>query len=269
MAPAAKEHKDCAPPETCRRAGIGRFVPLVVIVAVAVLVIAMGWHRQFSLENLVRHRAALDAFIAANGIAAIAAYAALYVVVVALSIPGAVFLTIAAGILFGAALGGAATVIGATIGATVIFVIARGALGEILIRWAGPGAGKLAQGFRADAFNYLMFLRLVPLFPFWLVNLVPAVCGVRLTTFVAATAIGIVPGTFAFAFFGAGLDSVLAAQAAAYNSCLATGSAACHLDFDLKTAATPQLIGALVVLGVVALIPVIVKRVKAARSAAR
>jgi uncharacterized membrane protein YdjX (TVP38/TMEM64 family) len=126
----------------------------------------------------------------------------------------------------------------------------------------------LAEGFRADAFSYLLFLRLVPIFPFWLVNLVPALAGVRLPVFAAATAIGILPGTFAFAFVGAGLTSVITAQGTAYRACLAAGRSDCRLDFDLKAAVTPELLIALAALGVLALIPVVVKRLRARSPAA-
>jgi uncharacterized membrane protein YdjX (TVP38/TMEM64 family) len=245
---------------------VARLIPLAVIVLLTGTVIAMGWHKQLSLEALVRHRAVIDGFVSEHRLAALAAYAGLYVVAVALSLPGAVFLTLAGGLVFGTLAGGIATLVGATVGATAIFLIAKTALGGWLTRRAGPLAEKLSAGFRADAFNYLLFLRLVPLFPFWLVNLVPALCGVRLGTFVAATAIGIVPGTFAFAAFGAGLDSAIAAQAAVYKACLAAGGADCRLDFDLKAAATPQLLAGLAALGVIALVPLLVKRIKAARA---
>ena len=185
---------------------------------------ATGAYRHISLETLVRHRMAIDAFIDAHAIVAVAAFAAAYVVVVALSIPGAALLTISGGILFGTLVGGVAAVIAATTGATIVFLIAKSACGESLTRRAGPLAGKLADGFRADAFSYLLFLRLVPAFPFFLVNLVPALVGVRLATFVAATLIGIVPATFVFAFFGAGLDSVLVAQEVAYRACVSPGA---------------------------------------------
>ena len=150
---------------------------------------------------------------------------------VALSVPVGFYLTVIGGILFGAVLGGLAALVGATIGAICIFLIARSAMGEHLVRRAGPLAEKLAQGFRADAFSYLLFLRLVPIFPFWLVNLVPALCGVSVATFAAATALGIIPATFAFAFVGAGLDSVIAAQQAAYRACVAAGRTDCRLEF--------------------------------------
>ena len=134
-------------------------------------------------------------------------------------------------------------------------------------RRAGPLGEKLAAGFRKDAFCYLVFLRLVPLFPFWLVNLVPAPAGVGLVPFVAATALGIIPATFAFAFFGAGLSSAIEAQEGAYHAFVAAQQMGCRLDFDFKTAATPELIGGLVALGLMALIPPAIKRYRARRAA--
>ena len=159
-------------------------MPLAVIALAMVAVFATGAHRHVSLETLVRHRMAIDAFIDAHAVAAVAAFMAVYIVVVALSIPGAVLLTISGGILFGTFVGGTATVIAATTGATIIFLVAKSACGEKPVRRAGPLACKLADGFRADAFSYLLFLRLVPAFPFFLVNLVPALAGVKLPTFV-------------------------------------------------------------------------------------
>jgi uncharacterized membrane protein YdjX (TVP38/TMEM64 family) len=105
----------------------------------------------------------------------------------------------------------------------------------------------------------------VPVFPFWLVNLAPAVVGVHLTTFVLATALGIIPGTFAYALVGGGLDSVIAAQEAAYHSCIAAGRADCRLDFSMAALVTPQLLAALAALGVVALIPVALRKRRARR----
>ena len=244
------------------RARLRRFAPLAVIMLAMLAVFASGAHHHLSLETLVRHRMAIDAFMAHHMIAALGVFIAVYIVVVALSIPGALFLTITGGILFGALIGGAASVTGATIGATLIFLIARSACGENIVRRAGPLACKIAEGFRADAFSYLLFLRLVPAFPFFLVNLVPAVAGVKLRTFMAATAIGIVPATFAFAFFGSGLDSVLAAQEGSYRACLAAGRSECPIHFELGTLVTPQLLAAFVALGALALIPVIVKRLR-------
>jgi uncharacterized membrane protein YdjX (TVP38/TMEM64 family) len=250
-------------PAQDRPSATRRFVPLAAIVLVAGVVLAMGWHRQLSFETLERHHALVHSFINQNKPTAIAAYIALYVTVVTLSIPGSLFLTLAGGMLFGAVVGGMSAAVGGTIGAICIFLIAKSACGEQLIRRAGPRAAKLADGFRADAFNYLLFLRLVPLFPFWLVNLVPAVAGVRLKTFVAATAIGILPATFVFAFLGASLESVVAAELAEFQACLAAGRQDCRLDFDPHAGATLKLLTALVLLGLLALIPVIAKRIRA------
>lgn len=245
------------------RGRLRRFAPIALIVLAMVAVFATGAHRHVSLETLVRHRMAIEAFISAHAVVAVAVFMLVYVVAVALSIPGALFLTISSGVLFGTLVGGFAAVVSATIGATIIFLVAKSACGETLVRRAGPLARKLADGFCANAFSYLLFLRLVPAFPFFLVNLVPALVGVRLSTFIGATAIGIVPATFAFAFLGSGLDSVIAAQEMAYRACLASGRGDCALQFDIGMIATPRLLGALAILGVIALIPVIVKRIRA------
>jgi len=253
-----------APAPTARESGgfARRLVPLLVIVVAAAAVYLTVGRGMISLESLIQHRAAIDVFVAGHRLLAVLAYIALYTVAVALSLPGATFLTVSGGFLFGLALGAGAAVIGATAGATVIFLVARTALGEPLLKRAGPRALKLAENFREDAFSYLLFLRLVPAFPFFLVNLVPAFAGVGLATFVAATAIGIIPGAVAFAFAGTGLDSIIAAQKHAYDACLAAGHAGCHLTFDAAAILTPELLGALVALALLALVPVVVKRLR-------
>lgn len=245
-----------------RVSALKRQAPLLIIVLVAAVVFAMGWHRHLSLENLVKHRSELEAFVRLHTVGAVSAFVGIYIVAVALSLPGAVFLTIAGGLLFGCFLGGSAALVGAAMGATIIFVVASSAFGGILMRAPAPLVAKVAEGFHADAFSYLLFLRLVPVFPFWLVNLAAALVGIRFSTFIGATVLGIIPGTFAYAFVGAGLDSVLAAQEAAFRQCLDAGRTGCRLDFDLAAALTPQLVGALVVLGLVALLPVLVKRMR-------
>src|SRR5438552_15594317 len=98
-----------------------RFLPFAAMVVLMVVILAMGWHRELSFETLVRHRASIDAFVAQHYVTALAAFVALYIVVTALSIPGAVVLTICGGILFGWLAGGLAAIVGATTGATIIF----------------------------------------------------------------------------------------------------------------------------------------------------
>lgn len=254
-------------PRAERRFELRRLLPLLAVAAITALVFAMGWQRELSLENLVRHRAAIDDFIVAHRLAAIGAFMAIYIAVVMLSLPASFILTTIGGILFGLFAGAIAAIVAATIGAVMIFLIARSAFGEHLLRRAGPGIAKFAAGFRADAFSYLLFLRLVPVFPFWLVNLGAALLNVRLAHFAAATAIGIIPGALAYAFIGTGLDSALAAEAAAYKACLAAGGTGCRLDFDLRAALTPQLLGAFVALAALALLPVLVRYLRARRQA--
>jgi uncharacterized membrane protein YdjX (TVP38/TMEM64 family) len=259
------EHASAPAAQRTSRLTPARLAPVAVIVLVAAVVFVTGAHRHLSLETLVRHRDALSDFVDAHYAAALAAFIAVYITSVSLSIPGAVFLTIAGGFLFGVIAGGVAVVVAGTTGASVIFLIARSAFGEYVVRRAGPRLSKILDGFCADAFSYLLFLRLVPVFPFFLVNLAPALVGVRLRTFVAATALGIIPATFVFASVGAGLDSVIHVQASAYHACLAAGRTECRVDFDPSAALTPQLIGALVALGLLALVPVVVKRMSARR----
>jgi uncharacterized membrane protein YdjX (TVP38/TMEM64 family) len=245
---------------------IKRLLPLVFILMAAGVVFAMGWHEALSIETLVGHRSAIGAFVERHTLIAIAAFVGLYIAVVAMSLPGAAILTISGGILFGPLIGGAAAIVGATIGATILFLIARTAFGEFLTRRAGPWLARLADGFRDDAFNYLLFLRLVPVFPFWLVNLAPAMFGVGVADFVAATLIGVIPGTFAYAFFGAGLDSALAAQETVYDMCMTAKWDDCKLDFDFKSALTPELLAGFAALGLIALVPVAIKRLRARKS---
>jgi uncharacterized membrane protein YdjX (TVP38/TMEM64 family) len=255
-----------APSPPPRGLRLRRLAPLVLVLLLGGAVTGVAWYMGLSPIALLERRVAIDVFVGQHWLTALAAFAAIYAASVALSLPGAAVLTICSGIIFGGLAGGIASLIGATVGATAIFLIARSALGGWLVRRAGARAEKAAAGFYADAFNYLLFLRLVPVFPFWLINVVPALCGVRLATFVVATVLGIIPGTFAFAFFGAGLDSAVTAPMAAYRACIAAGGTHCRHGFDPSAAVTPQLIAGLVGLGVLSLVPVVLKRWRAART---
>ncbi|KAB7742926.1 TVP38/TMEM64 family protein [Parvibaculum sedimenti] len=195
-------------PEAARRFSIRRLWPLAILALGFGLFFALGLHRYVTLDTLRDNRQALTQWVEANRLWAIVVYMGLYALMVAFSLPGALVATLTGGFLFGAVLGGAATVVAATAGATVLFIAAKSALGDLLRAKAGSAVARMEEGFRANAFSYLLFLRLVPAFPFWLVNLAPAFLGVRLSTFVGATFIGIVPGTFVFASLGAGLGAV-------------------------------------------------------------
>jgi uncharacterized membrane protein YdjX (TVP38/TMEM64 family) len=249
------------PPSAAQRfSSPRRLIPLIVVILLAGAAYAWLGNGGISLEALVRHRMRIDVFVQEHRALAVLAYISLYIAVVGLSLPGSAFLTVTGGFLFGLPLGATAAVIADTIGATIIFLVARSALGEPLLRRAGPRAAQMAQGFRDDAFNYLLFLRLVPIFPFFLVNLVPAFAGVRLMPFIAATTVGVIPGALVFAFAGTGLDSIITAERAAYEVCLASRQPDCRMTFEAKDALTPELIGVLIALGALALMPVILKR---------
>ena len=229
-----------------------RLLPLAVLAAIIATVFALGIDDYLSFEALRDNRALLLGQVAQYGILAGLAYIALYSAVVALSLPGATFMSLAGGFLFGVAAATVYTVIGATLGATVIFLVARTAVGDALYRRAGPALRRMEDGFRENALSYLLVLRLVPLFPFWLVNLVPALLGVRLGIYVLGTFVGIIPGTFVYCLAGQGLGSVFESGEA----------------FTLSGILTPTMIAALAGLAGLALLPVAYKRLRG-RNAAR
>jgi uncharacterized membrane protein YdjX (TVP38/TMEM64 family) len=256
-------------PSGSRWRGVARrLLPLAAVLIFAFVAYLLAGDSGISLESLVRHRDTIDAFVDQHQFLSVIAFIGIYIVTVGFSLPGATFLTVAGGFLFGFVTGAIAAAIGATVGATLIFLVARTALGEPLLRRAGPRARQIAKGFRDEAFSYLLFLRLVPVFPFFLVNLVPAFAGVRLKPFVAATAIGVLPAAVVFTLAGMGLDSVIAAQKNAYHQCMASGEYTCRMVFDASDVLTPQMIVALVALGMLALMPVFVKRWRARSGAA-
>ena len=188
-----------------------RFLPLLLLLAALAAVWWSGWLDQLSWTGLATHRAALAAVVADHPVGAPALFVALYIAVAALSVPEAAVVTLAGGLLFGTILGGILTVVGATIGATILFAVARSALAEPLARRGGAVMRTVRDRLQRDGFLYLLSIRLIPAFPFWLVNLAAALCGMRLLPFAAATFIGIAPGTFVFASIGAGIGSGLAA----------------------------------------------------------
>lgn len=191
------------------RAGWRRLWPLAAIAVAAALAYALGLHRLLSFESLAAHRSALTGFVAASPALAALLYVAAYVVVVAFSLPGGAVMTVAGGFLFGPWAGAALAVVGATLGASALFLAARYALAETLARRAGPLLGKVRDELRRDGFWYLLALRLIPVVPFWLANLAPALAGMPFMAYAAATFIGIIPGTAVFAGIGSGLGQVL------------------------------------------------------------
>jgi uncharacterized membrane protein YdjX (TVP38/TMEM64 family) len=182
---------------------------LLGALALFALLHGSGLAAYLSLETLKTHRAALSAWVAHHSFLTAGVYVLVYVVAVTFSMPGAVFLTLAGGFLFGPVWGSLLTLMGATAGATLVFVFAKSLFGEKALDRFGAPAAKLAEGIRRNAASYLLVLRLVPLFPFFLVNLVPAFVGVPLMVYVVTTFLGIMPGTVVFSLAGSGLGTVL------------------------------------------------------------
>ena len=241
-----------------------RFVGPLVLVGLMLLAFSLGLQNYLSLQSIADNRATLQDFTDRNIFVALAAFMLIYILAVALSFPGASVLTILGGLLFGTLVGGTSVVISATIGAVILFKIVHTSFGDVLVKKAGPLLSRINAGFAEDAFNYLLFLRLVPAFPFWLVNIAPALANVKLRTFTLATALGIIPGTFAFASIGSGLDSLITAQKTVHDTCVAAkGAEACPFELSASSLITKELIFAFVALGFVALIPVVLKKWKA------
>ncbi|MBU6155918.1 MAG: TVP38/TMEM64 family protein [Alphaproteobacteria bacterium] len=190
---------------------LDRLAPLLPLLAAFVAFFALGLNEYLTLDTLRENRAVLKEWVQSNRTEAVLIFIGVYIVVAAASLPAGAVLSVTGGFLFGSVFGAAWIVIGATIGATLLFVIARSALGEPLRRRFGGRIKAMEEGFRRNAFSYMLILRLVPLFPFWLVNLAPAFLGVSLLTFVVTTAIGIIPGAFVFASIGNGLNALFEA----------------------------------------------------------
>lgn len=226
-----------------------RMLPLLVLGVGLAAFFALGLDDYLSFEALRENRAWLLGAVEKSAALAALAYMAVYILIVAFSLPGGAIMTITGGFLFGQWLGTAYVVVAATIGAGVVFLAARTALGDLLRARAGPFLKKMEAGFRENALSYLLVLRLVPVFPFFIVNLVPAFLGVSLRDFAIATFFGIIPATFVYARLGVGLGSIFDAGG----------------EFSAKAVFTPEMVTALIGLAVLALLPVAYKKLKARR----
>jgi uncharacterized membrane protein YdjX (TVP38/TMEM64 family) len=227
-----------------------RLLPAAVILAGLALGYAFGLQHYLSLSYLGESRAALKAYAGAHLLLSAAMFMGIYVLAVAFSFPAAAVLTIFGGFLFGWLAGGAMVVVSATIGASILFLATRSAFGGFLRQRIGARAAALAEGFKKDAFSYLLVLRFAPVFPFFIINIASALFDVPLRTFAAATFLGIIPGTFAYAFLGQGVDSVLdAAQKAGTQA-------------SLSELVTPQITLAFAALAFVAAVPIIIKKLR-------
>ncbi|MFL5334816.1 MAG: TVP38/TMEM64 family protein [Geminicoccaceae bacterium] len=188
-----------------------RLLPLVLVLTALGAAWALGLPRLLSWRALAQHQAWLTHVVETHPVAAAGAYLLLYSLLTALSIPQGAVLTVLGGFLFGTIVGTALTVLGATAGAVLLFLAVRHALAPALAPRAGPWLARVRPSLERDGFSYLFAVRLVPVVPFWLLNLASALAGMRLATFTLATLIGIIPGTAIFSSIGAGLGTLVAA----------------------------------------------------------
>ena len=216
---------------------------LFTLLAVALLVLLFFWFdlgRYLTLEALKTNRERLAALYAGHRVAMVAGFMAVYVVQTALSLPGATILSLSAGAIFGAVMGTVYAVIAATIGATLAFLVTRYLLHDAVQRRFGSRLEKLNAELEARGLNYLLFLRLVPLFPFFLINLAAGLTRLPLRTFVIGTLVGIIPGGFVYVNAGASLATIT----------------------SLREIASPRVLGSFALLGLCALVPVIYQKTK-------
>lgn len=223
-----------------------KFLPLGILAAGVIAFLALGFDKYLTVDALRENRGILLEFVVANPTIAPLLFMAFYTTAVAFSLPGAMIISITGGFLFGSVLGTTWVVLSATLGATILFAVAKTSLGDSLRAKAGPWLKVMEKGFQENALSYLLVLRLIPLFPFFVVNLAPAFLGVQLRTFVVGTLIGIVPGSFVYATVGAGLGSIFDKNQA----------------FAATGIVTPEIITALAGLAVLSLIPVAYKKIK-------
>lgn len=224
----------------------GRVVPLVLLAVGLPAFFVFDLNQYVSLDALKTHRETLQSWVVNYGVLTAAIFMLVYALAVAFSVPGAVFITIAGGFMFGPYLGTVYVVVGATIGAVGVFLAAKYALGDVLRARAGPAIKRMEAGFRENEMSYLLILRLVPLFPFWLVNLVPAFLGVSLRTYTIGTLLGIIPGAFVYALVGDGAGAVLDAGG----------------DLNLGIIFEPRFLAPIIGLAVLACIPIVYKKIR-------
>lgn len=223
-----------------------KWIPILVIIAFMAAAYFLGLPEYFSFEMIKKNRQVLLTQIDAHPFLMPCLYILLYIIVIALSLPGGTILTLIGGFLFGIPWATLYVVIGATIGATLIFLAARTALGDILRKKAGPFLKKMEGGFQKNAASYLLFLRFIPLFPFWLVNIAPALFNVSIGTYIWTTFVGILPGSYIYTQAGRGLGAIFESGE----------------TFSINTIFNNQMKLALVLLALFSLIPILVKRIR-------
>jgi uncharacterized membrane protein YdjX (TVP38/TMEM64 family) len=217
-----------------------KLVIAAVVAALIALFFVFDLGRFLTLESLKTNRDALTMFYQKNRFFMAGAFIAIYIIQTALSLPGAAILSLAAGAIFGAVMGTMYVNIGATVGATLAFLVARYLFHDVIQKKFGPRLEKINRELETRGFNYLLFLRLVPLFPFFLINLGSGLTNMPLRTFILGTVVGIIPGSFVFCNAGASLAAIT----------------------SMNEVASPRVLGSFALLGLFALVPVLYQKMK-------
>jgi len=199
-----------------------------------------------SLDSFRAHQIEIVKFIQSKYYLSILIFIGLYVFSTALSIPGALILTMMGGYLFGAFLGALFSLIGAIVGASILFIAARSAFGELLKPKIGSSIERMRNELTTNAFFYLLFLRLTPVFPFFVVNIAPAFLNISFSKYFLASFLGMIPGTAVYALMGSGL-----------NKTLVTGE-----GFDKIPNVSLEFLAGLFGLAVLSLVPIVIRRWK-------
>ncbi|HEX5773120.1 MAG TPA: TVP38/TMEM64 family protein [Geomobilimonas sp.] len=214
----------------------------LAIIAALVLFFVLDLGRFFTLEALKENRQTLLDYYRDHRMAMVAGFMGIYIVQTALSLPGAAILSLAAGAIFGAVLGTLYAVIGATVGATLALLVTRYLLRDAVLARFGPKLERINRELEERGVNYLLFLRLVPVFPFFLINLAAGLTRLPLRTFVIGTLVGIIPGGFVYCNAGASLATIT----------------------SMGDVASPRVLGSFALLGLFALVPVLYGKMKKA-----
>lgn len=204
------------------------------------------FHKYLTFQYIKTNRELLLNYVNEHQLLAPAIFLAIYITATAISAPGALFLSLICGFLFGTILGTILIVFGATLGATIIFYATKTTFYDFFYHKAGFWYKKMADGFTENSINYLLFLRLVPLFPFWVINIVPALFGVSTKTFIWTTFIGIIPGTITYVALGSGMGIIFDQNQTP------------NLNIILK----PQILLPIIALATLSLVPIAYKLIK-------
>ena len=224
--------------------------PVYLIAAGLIATWQFGLFKYLSLETLQAQNQTLQAFVADNLLLAVVAYIAIYAAATLFMLPGALWITISGGLLFGLAGGSMATIAGATLGASLLFLAAKTSIAAAVRERAGKFVRRMEAGFRENAISYMFALRLLPVVPFPVANIAPALLGAKYRDYALTTALGIIPGVVAYTWIGASLGATFDAGET-------------ESLFDV----VKNFIPAFIALGAVALLPVVYKKIAGRKAA--